>query len=77
MVTKRYIIKLFTGNKMKADMNNILTVLVRWLNNYFTISEEEMNELEFVSKIAINKANINSDILIISTLEGGIIACTL
>ena len=40
-------------------MNDILTMLVRWLNNYFTISEEEMNELEFVSKIAVNKANIN------------------
>ena len=44
---------------MKADMNNILTMLVRWLNNYFTISEEEMNELEIASKIAINKANQN------------------
>ena len=44
---------------MKAAMNNILTMLVRWLNNYFSISEEEMNELEFVSNIAINKANIN------------------
>ena len=40
-------------------MNDILTMLVRWLNNYFTISEEEMNELEFVSKIAYNKANKN------------------
>ena len=71
MVTKRYIIKLFTGNKIKTDMNNILTVLVRCLNIYFTIHEEEMNELEFVSKIAINKTNINSNILIISTLKGG------
>ena len=44
---------------MKADVNDILTMLVRWLNNYFTISEEEMNELEFVSKIAVNKANAN------------------
>ena len=52
-------------------MNNILTVLVRCLNIYFTIHEEEMNELEFVSKIAINKTNINSNILIISTLKGG------
>lgn len=40
-------------------MNDILTMLVRWLNNYFTISEEEMNELEFVTKIAYNKANNN------------------
>lgn len=40
-------------------MNDILTMLVRWLNNYFTISEEEMNELEFVSKIAYNKSNKN------------------
>lgn len=44
---------------MKADVNDILTMLVRWLNNYFTISEGEMNELEFVSKIAVNKANAN------------------
>ena len=44
---------------MKADMNDILTMLVRWLNNYFTISEEEKNELEFVSKIAFNKSNTN------------------
>ena len=44
---------------MKADMNNILTMLVRWLNNYFSISEEEMHELEIASKIAINKANVN------------------
>lgn len=44
---------------MKADMNDILTMLVRWLNNYFTISEEEKNELEIASKIAINKANTN------------------
>ncbi|MDY2930762.1 MAG: transferase [Muribaculaceae bacterium] len=40
-------------------MNNILTMLVRWLKNYFFISEEEMNELEIASKIAINKANQN------------------
>ena len=40
-------------------MNDILTMLVRWLNNYFTISEEEKNELEFVSKIAFNKSNAN------------------
>ena len=44
---------------MKADMNDILTMLVRWLNNYFSISEEEKNELEIASKIAINKANSN------------------
>ena len=63
---------------MKADINNILTMLVRWLNNYFTISEEEMNELEFVSKIAYNKANKNfqhSDNKYFK--GGGIIAYTL
>lgn len=62
---------------MKSDMNDILTMLVRWLNNYFTISEEEMNELEFVSKIAYNKANKIFNILIINTLGEGIIAYTL
>ena len=34
-------------------MNNILTMLVRWLKKYFFISEEEMNELEIASKIGI------------------------
>ena len=58
-VLEKYTKKLLIGNKIKADMNNILTMLVRWLNNYFTISEAEMNELEFVSKIAFNKANTN------------------
>lgn len=63
---------------MKSDMNDILTMLVRWLNNYFIISEEEMNELKFVSKIAYNKANKNfqySDNKYFS--GGGIIAYTL
>ena len=75
--TKRYTIKLFIGNKMKADMNDILTMLVRWLNNYFTISEEEMNELEFVSKIAYNKANKNFQHSDNKYFRGGIIAYTL
>ena len=61
---------------MKADMNNILTMLVRWLNNYFTISEEEMNELEFVSKIAFNKANTNFQHSDNKYFRGGIIAYT-
>ena len=61
---------------MKADMNNILTMLVRWLNNYFTISEEEMNELEFVSKIAFNKANTNFKHSDNKYFRGGIIAYT-
>ena len=63
---------------MKADMNNILAILVRWLNNYFSISEEEMKELEFASKKAINKANLNfqrSDNKYF--MGGGIIAYTL
>ena len=58
-VLEKYTKKLLIGNKIKADMNNILTMLVRWLKNYFFISEEEMNELEIASKIAINKANKN------------------
>ena len=58
-VLEKYTKKLLIGNKIKADMNNILTMLVRWLKNYFFISEEEMNELEIASKIAINKANQN------------------
>ena len=58
-VLEKYTKKLLIGNKIKADMNNILTMLVRWLKNYFFISEEEMNELEIASKIAINKANVN------------------
>lgn len=62
---------------MKADMNNILTMLVRWLNNYFSISEEEMNELEFASKIAINKANINFQHSDNKYFRGGITVCTL
>lgn len=44
---------------MKADMDSILTMLVRWLSNYFTLSEAEMNELEIASEIAMNKANAN------------------
>ena len=74
--TKRYTIKLFIGNKMKADMNDILTMLVRWLNNYFTISEEEMNELEIASKIAINKANQNFQYSDNKYFRGGIIVYT-
>ena len=42
-VLEKYTKKLLIGNKIKADMNNILTMLVRWLKNYFFISEEEMN----------------------------------
>ena len=38
---------------MKSDMNDILAMLVRWLNNYFTISEEEMNEL-YIEEDATN-----------------------
>ena len=57
---------------MKSDMNDILTMLVRWLNNYFTISEEEMNELEFVSKIAFNKANTNFQHSDNKYLRGGV-----
>lgn len=62
---------------MKSDMNDILTMLVRWLNNYFTISEEEMNELEFVTKIAYNKANNNFQHSDNKYFRGGIIAYTL
>lgn len=62
---------------MKADMNNILTMLVRWLNNYFSISEEEMHELEIASKIAINKANVNFQYSDNKYFRGGIIAYTL
>ena len=61
---------------MKSDMNDILAMLVRWLNNYFTISEEEMNELEFVSKIAYNKANKNFKHSDNKYFRGGIIAYT-
>ena len=34
-VLEKYTKKLLIGNKIKADMNNILTMLVRWLKNYF------------------------------------------
>lgn len=57
-------------------MNNILTMLVRWLKNYFFISEEEMNELEIASKIAINKANQNFQYSDNKYFRGGIIVYT-
>ena len=44
---------------MEGDMASILAMLIHWLNNYFTISETEKDELELASKIAIDKASYN------------------
>ena len=75
-VLEKYTKKLLIGNKITADMNNILTMLVRCLKNYFFISEEEMNELEIASKIAINKANQNFQYSDNKYFRGGIIVYT-
>ena len=37
-------------------MNNILTMLVRWFSNYFTISENEIIELEISVNLAMDKS---------------------
>lgn len=74
--SEKYTKKLFNGNKMKADMDSILTMLARWLSNYFTLSEAEMNELEIASEIAMNKAIYNFQQSDNKYFRGGIIVCT-
>lgn len=59
MATKKYTRKHFNGNKMQVDMSNIHNMLIRWLNNYFSISATEEKELEISSGLAMERAVLN------------------